>query len=109
MTDFSINTINAMCAIMSLSETIALFYIISTRQGKRQSLLNRIGLAFGAWMVFYVFVFLLVLWPIFLVADSANDYDYWHSFLRCLRWAPVSLAGLAGTVWMWVSCYPRKS
>ena len=108
MINFSIHSINAMCAIISLSETIALFSITSSRPEKKQRLLNRIGLAIGAWMVFYVFVFLLVLWPIFLVADSANDYEYWRSFLRSLRWAPVSLAGLAGTVWMWVSCYPRK-
>lgn len=108
MTDFSIHTFNAMCAIVSLSETIALFYITSTRPGKKHSLLNRISLAFGAWLVFYCFVFLLFAWPVFLIAESANEYDYWHSFLRSLRFAPVSLAGLAGTVWMWVSCYPHK-
>ena len=108
MTDFSIHTFNGLCALVSLSETIALCYITSTRPGKRQSLLNRIGLALGAWLIFYCFVFLLFLWPVFLVAKSAKDYDYWHSFLRSLRWATASLAGLSGTMWMWVSCYPHK-
>lgn len=104
-----INAFNVMVGFVSFCESVALLYFVRSAPGKKPSRGACIQLFFVSWMLFFLFFYFLLTWPVMLlVVEPAKGGTWVRVLVRSSAWAPVTLAGIAGTVWFWSSVFPRE-